>query len=169
MSRRRTAALLALPVAVVGTLMAADLSAPRTSAGPGTAARAAALGGVAPADAAVPHAAATGGEGTAVAVVPSHDGGGYLVGTTAGDVIGFGDATATGSAPGHLNAPIVGMAAAPDGGGYWLVGADGGIFTFGDARFDGSATTDLDPLAVDELADTDGAQQMIIVDASSSS
>ncbi len=41
-------------------------------------------------------------------------------------------------APGHLNKPIVGMAATPDGKGYWLVASDGGIFTFGDAAFYGS-------------------------------
>jgi hypothetical protein len=41
-------------------------------------------------------------------------------------------------APGHLNEPIVGMAATPDGGGYWNVASDGGIFSFGDAHFYGS-------------------------------
>ena len=38
----------------------------------------------------------------------------------------------------HLNAPIVGIAAAPTGGGYWLVASDGGVFAFGDATFYGS-------------------------------
>ena len=38
----------------------------------------------------------------------------------------------------HLNAPIVGIAAAPTGGGYWLVASDGGVFGFGDATFYGS-------------------------------
>jgi hypothetical protein len=42
------------------------------------------------------------------------------------------------AAPGHLNRPIVGMAATPDGGGYWNVATDGGIFSFGDAAFYGS-------------------------------
>jgi hypothetical protein len=46
--------------------------------------------------------------------------------------------TLTPPAPGHLNKPIVGMAATPDGKGYWLVASDGGIFTFGDAAFYGS-------------------------------
>ncbi len=41
-------------------------------------------------------------------------------------------------APGHLNSPIVAMAATPDGKGYWNVAADGGIFAFGDAGFHGS-------------------------------
>ena len=46
--------------------------------------------------------------------------------------------TLTPPAPGHLNKPIVGMAATPDGKGYWLVASDGGIFAFGDAAFYGS-------------------------------
>ena len=41
-------------------------------------------------------------------------------------------------APGHLNRPIVGMAATGDAKGYWNVATDGGIFTFGDASFHGS-------------------------------
>jgi len=41
-------------------------------------------------------------------------------------------------APGHLNSPIVGMAATADGRGYWNTAADGGIFAFGDAAFHGS-------------------------------
>ncbi len=41
-------------------------------------------------------------------------------------------------APGHLNAPIVGMASTASGHGYWNVASDGGIFAFGDAAFHGS-------------------------------
>ena len=41
-------------------------------------------------------------------------------------------------APGHLNQPIVGMAATGDGKGYWNVASDGGLFAFGDADFHGS-------------------------------
>ena len=41
-------------------------------------------------------------------------------------------------APGHLNKPIVAMAATPDGKGYWNVASDGGMFSFGDASFHGS-------------------------------
>jgi hypothetical protein len=43
------------------------------------------------------------------------------------------------SSTGHLNSPIVGVAATPDGGGYWLVASDGGVFSYGDAHFHGSA------------------------------
>jgi hypothetical protein len=42
------------------------------------------------------------------------------------------------SPPGHLNAPIVGMAPTADGRGYWNVASDGGLFAFGDAAFYGS-------------------------------
>ena len=41
-------------------------------------------------------------------------------------------------APGHLNSPIVAMAATPDAKGYWNVAADGGMFSFGNAGFHGS-------------------------------
>ena len=41
-------------------------------------------------------------------------------------------------ASGHLNSPIVAMAATPDGRGYWNGAADGGIFAFGNAGFFGS-------------------------------
>ena len=42
------------------------------------------------------------------------------------------------AAPGHLNQPIIGMAATGDGKGYWNVAVDGGLFAFGDAGFYGS-------------------------------
>ena len=42
------------------------------------------------------------------------------------------------SPPGHLNAPIVGMAPTANGGGYWNVASDGGLFAFGNAGFYGS-------------------------------
>jgi hypothetical protein len=45
------------------------------------------------------------------------------------------------SAPAHLVAPMVGMAATPDGGGYWTAAADGGVFGYQDAGFYGSAAT----------------------------
>ncbi|HEX4219632.1 MAG TPA: hypothetical protein VHZ02_14755 [Acidimicrobiales bacterium] len=56
-----------------------------------------------------------------------------------GGVFAFGDAGFYGSMGGsHLNAPVVGMAAAPGDQGYWLAAADGGVFNFGDAGFYGS-------------------------------
>ena len=56
-----------------------------------------------------------------------------------GGIFTFGTAGFSGSMGGqHLNAPVVGMAAAPTGHGYWEVAADGGVFTFGTAPFFGS-------------------------------
>jgi len=62
--------------------------------------------------------------------------GGYWEVASDGGVFNFGDATFHGSMGGqHLNAPIVGIAAAPGGGGgYWEVASDGGVFAFGGAR-----------------------------------
>ena len=65
-------------------------------------------------------------------------GGGYWEVDQNGEVGAVGGAPCYGSAPAHLNQPIVGMAATPNGGGYWLVAADGGVFAFGNARFYGS-------------------------------
>ncbi len=64
---------------------------------------------------------------------------GFLAAAADGGVFTFGDAPFLGSMSRvHLNAPVVGVAAASDGQGYWLVAADGGVFAFGDAGFFGS-------------------------------
>ena len=64
---------------------------------------------------------------------------GYYQFTAQGRVDTFGDAASYGDpSGGHLNKPIVGMAATGDDGGYWLVASDGGIFNYGDADFFGS-------------------------------
>jgi hypothetical protein len=55
-----------------------------------------------------------------------------------GQPVAFGAAQYYGSAPAHLNQPIVAMASTADGHGYWLVASDGGVFSFGDAAFYGS-------------------------------
>jgi alpha-tubulin suppressor-like RCC1 family protein len=61
---------------------------------------------------------------------------GYWLVAADGGIFTFGSAGFFHSMGGkHLNAPVVGMAAAPDGKGYWLVASDGGIFAFGDAGF----------------------------------
>ena len=40
----------------------------------------------------------------------------------------------------HLNAPVVGIAAAPDNAGYWTFASDGGVFNYGTgSQFKGSA------------------------------
>jgi L,D-peptidoglycan transpeptidase YkuD (ErfK/YbiS/YcfS/YnhG family) len=101
-----------------------------------------------------------------VGMSASTDGGGYWLVASDGGIFTFGDAAFFGSTGAiHLNQPIVGMSASTNGGGYWLVAADGGVFTFGDANFYGSATTDIVTLLVNQLASTDGAQQVIVVDA----
>jgi len=74
---------------------------------------------------------------------------------SAGDVLGFGDASNHGSMGGTpLDAPIVGMAATPDGRGYWLAAADGGVFAFGDAPYEGSGAGRQLAQPVVGLADT---------------
>ena len=45
--------------------------------------------------------------------------------------------------------------------------SDGGVFSFGAPRSTAAATADINPLLVDELANTGGAQQVIVVDAPS--
>ncbi len=65
--------------------------------------------------------------------------GGYWVVDSVGSVTAFGGAANYGSAPGHLNQPIVGIVATGDGLGYWLVARDGGVFAFGDAPYSGNA------------------------------
>jgi L,D-peptidoglycan transpeptidase YkuD (ErfK/YbiS/YcfS/YnhG family) len=101
-----------------------------------------------------------------VSATSTPDGHGYRLVGADGGIFTFGDATFYGSTGAlHLNAPIAGIAATPTGKGYWLIGTDGGVFTFGSAAFYGAATTDINPLLVNELATTDGAQQVIVVDA----
>jgi len=65
--------------------------------------------------------------------------GGYWVVDSVGKVTAFGGAANYGSAPGHLNQPIVGIVSTGDGLGYWLVARDGGVFAFGDAPYSGNA------------------------------
>ena len=77
--------------------------------------------------------------GTAVAMAPTHSGGGYYLLDNGGDIFPFGDARSFGSMAGaRLNAPIIALAPTPSGRGYWLLASDGGVFSFGDARFYGS-------------------------------
>jgi len=73
--------------------------------------------------------------GPIVAIVPSSDGGGYLLVGSKGGVSPVGDAVSYGNlAQVDLSAPVVAAAATPDGGGYWLVTRDGRVYPFGDAR-----------------------------------
>ena len=56
-------------------------------------------------------------------------------------VFNFGSGHFFGSAGSlHLNAPVVGIAAAPDNAGYWMFATDGGVFNYGTGSpFKGSA------------------------------
>jgi hypothetical protein len=84
------------------------------------------------------------GAGTAVVPVSGQGTDGYQEVTSAGNVVGFGDAVDAGDLSStRLNKPIVAMAETSTGQGYWLVASDGGIFTYGDATFEGS-TGDID-------------------------
>jgi L,D-peptidoglycan transpeptidase YkuD (ErfK/YbiS/YcfS/YnhG family) len=97
-------------------------------------------------------------------------GGGYWLVAADGGIFNYGDASFWGSTGSlQLNQPIDGMADDPATAGYWLVAADGGVFALGAAPFDGSATADINRPLVDQLAGTDGARQVITVDAPSAS
>ena len=75
-----------------------------------------------------------------VGIAPTPDAHGYWLVGAGGTVYPFGDAQAFPSVVGHLNGPIVAIAAAPGlAQGYWLAGADGGVFAFGSAAFFGSS------------------------------
>ena len=97
-------------------------------------------------------------------------GDGYWLVAADGGIFNYGDAPFWGSTGSlQLNQPIVGLADDPGAAGYWLVAGDGGVFALGTAPFDGSATADINPPLVDQLAGTDGARQLITVDAPSAS
>ncbi len=75
--------------------------------------------------------------GTATAIAPTPDGGGYWVAHSDGTVDGRGDARAFGTAP-RRTAPVIGIAPTHDGGGYWLAHSDGTVDPAGDAPAHGS-------------------------------
>ncbi len=79
-------------------------------------------------------------QGGATALLPTHDGGGYVVtfAEGAGRVASYGDAPSFGTAGVALPTLLVGGTITSDNGGVWEVGTDGGVFAFGDAGFYGS-------------------------------
>jgi hypothetical protein len=83
--------------------------------------------------------------------------GGYWVVDAAGRVNAFGGAVNYGSAPGHLDGPVVGIVPTQDGGGYWLVARDGGVFSFGDATYLGNALNTASAGSVVGIASKPGA------------
>jgi hypothetical protein len=70
-----------------------------------------------------------------VGIVPSADGGGYLMVASDGGVFTFGDANFEGSCPSIGGCSGAAVAVMPDasGNGYWLVTATGHVYAFGDA------------------------------------
>ncbi len=75
---------------------------------------------------------------TQVAARLTDGGTGYWIASSTGQLVALGGLPNAGGVGGHLNAPIIGLAAHPAAQGYWLLGADGGVFTFGNAGFHGS-------------------------------
>ena len=73
----------------------------------------------------------------AVGIASLREGAGFVITSTAGEALGYGDASAPGSMEGvALRAPVVAIAMTPTGKGYWMAASDGGVFAFGDARKD---------------------------------
>jgi hypothetical protein len=75
-----------------------------------------------------------------VGMVPSSDGGGYLMVASDGGVFAFGDAHFTGSCPGigGCKGSAVAVMTDASGNGYWLATSTGNVYTFGDAPYDGA-------------------------------
>ena len=81
-----------------------------------------------------------------VGMASTQDGGGGWLTDNLGDVYAEGDALYEGGLGGvHLNAPIVGIAAAASGQGYVLAASDGGAFNYGTQHFFGSVPGSLAP------------------------
>jgi len=78
--------------------------------------------------------------GLSSAVTPALGDDGYLVETTGGAVLGFGDVQSHGGIAGE-GARAVGFATTADGLGYWVVTTTGSVTAFGDATFFGQAST----------------------------
>jgi Bacterial Ig-like domain (group 3) len=74
-----------------------------------------------------------------VGMVPSSDGGGYLMIGSDGGVFAFGDAHFAGSCPGIGGCKGSAVAVMPDGSGngYWVVTSTGNVYAFGDAPYYG--------------------------------
>jgi len=75
-----------------------------------------------------------------VGMVPSSDGGGYLMVASDGGVFVFGDAHFAGSCPGvgGCKGSAVAVMTDASGNGYWLATSTGNVYTFGDAPFYGA-------------------------------
>ena len=79
--------------------------------------------------------------GVSNAVTPGLGGDGYLVETTDGAVLGFGDVLSHGGVAGQ-GAQAAGIATTAEGLGYWVVTTTGSVTSFGDAAFMGQTSTE---------------------------
>ncbi len=101
-----------------------------------------------------------------VAVVPSVDGGGYLMLASDGGVFAFGDAHFAGSCPGIGGCNGRAVALLPDAGGlgYWLVTSTGAVYAFGGAPYDGGAGTVSSPITSAVRTPDGGGYYLLAVD-----
>ena len=76
--------------------------------------------------------------GLSTPVLPALGDNGYLVETTDGAVLGFGDVHAHGGVAGE-GTDVVGFATTPSGLGYWVVTSTGAVTPFGNAAYFGQA------------------------------
>ena len=83
-----------------------------------------------------------------VGMVPSADGGGYLMVASDGGVFAFGDAHFAGSCPGigDCSGPAIALVPDATGQGYWVVTQTGNVYAFGDATYYGSPGSQGAPL-----------------------
>lgn len=77
---------------------------------------------------------------SSLAVKPALGDNGYLVATSSGAVLGFGDALSRGGVAGEGVSPA-GLATTPDALGYWVVTTTGTVTAFGDAKYYGGEST----------------------------
>ncbi len=83
-------------------------------------------------------------DGPAIGIAANPIGTGYLIATSQGAIVAFGNApffgspVLSGATPAQ---PLVNITYAPDGTGYWATGADGGIFAFNATQTVGSGTS----------------------------
>jgi len=99
-----------------------------------------------------------------VGMVPSSDGGGYLMVAPDGGVFVFGDAHFAGSCPGigRCKGSAVAVMTDASGNGYWLATSTGNVYTFGDAPFYGAPGNQGSPVT-SAVRTPDGAGYWILL------
>jgi len=99
-----------------------------------------------------------------VGMVPSSDGGGYLMVASDGGVFAFGDAHFAGSCPGigGCKGSAVAVMTDASGNGYWLATSSGNVYTFGDAPYFGAPGNQGSPVT-SAVRTPDGAGYWIVL------